>query len=119
MFLSKTNKYAISSIIKSLKNKAMGYDNINTKVVKTSIDVISNPLSHIINLCFSQGVVPEELKISLIVPIYKSGNNHHPTNYRPISLLPVLSKIFERSLYNRIINFLNKKMLFLLNNLVF
>ena len=49
----------------------------------------------------AQGIYPERLKFSLIKPIYKGGDKSSPSNYRPISLLPVLSKIFEKVIYNR------------------
>ena len=55
----------------------------------------------------TQGIFPEKLKFSLIKPIYKSGDKSSPSNYRPISLLPVFSKIFEKVIYQRLIDHLN------------
>ena len=55
----------------------------------------------------AQGNYPERLKFSLIKPIYKSGDKSSPSNYRPISLLPTFSKIFEKVIYNRIFDHLN------------
>ena len=55
----------------------------------------------------AQGIFPERLKFSLIKPIYKSGDKSSPSNYRPISLLPVFSKIFEKVIYQRLFDHLN------------
>ena len=53
---------------------AAGYDNISISVVKSTIDIISIPLTHIINLSISSGVVPRELKIASVIPLFKSGD---------------------------------------------
>ena len=55
-----------------------------------------------------QGIVPDELKIAVVIPIYKDNEKYYASNYRPISVLPVISKIFEKDLHSRITNFLNK-----------
>ena len=65
------------------------------------------PLTHICNLSFQKGVFPTELKIANVVPIYKSGDEMIFTNYRPVSVLPVFSKLLERLMYNRLIGFIN------------
>jgi len=59
----------------------------------------------------AQGIYPERLKFSLIKPIYKSGDKSSPSNYRPISLLPVLSKIFEKVIYNRLFDNLHSNVI--------
>jgi len=59
----------------------------------------------------AQGNYPERLKFSLIKPIYKSGDKSSPSNYRPISLLPVFSKIFEKVIYNRLIDHLHSNVI--------
>ena len=51
---------------------------------------------------------PDELKIARVIPIYKGGNSMMVINYRPVSVLPLLSKIFERLMYNRLIELINK-----------
>jgi len=63
-------------------------------------------LSHICNRMLSTGTFPDRLKYSEIKPMYKKGNKTQITNYRPISLLPVFSKIFEKVLYKRLYNYL-------------
>ena len=86
--------------------KAPGADNIPISIVKRTLDLISDPLLSIINLSLSSGVFPDRLKISKIIPIFKSDNASLAQNYRPISILPAFSKIFERTVYNRIFQFL-------------
>ena len=68
-----------------------------------------SPLVHILNLSLKQGVFPSELKIARVIPIYKlGGDNMQINNYRPVSVLAFISKIVERIMYNRIIEYVNK-----------
>ena len=91
-------------IVKNFKDgKAPGVDDIAISIVKKTVDVISDPLVSIINSSLSSGVFPDKLKISKIIPIHKSDDASLVQNYRPISILPALSKIFERAVYNRIV----------------
>ena len=106
MFLSPTNCFEIRKIINTLKNKNGGVDNINAKSLKNMIDYITEPITHLINLSIEKSVYPKHFKISEIVPIYKSSDKHNPSNYRSISLVSNLSKIYERLLYNRLDNFI-------------
>lgn len=71
------------------------------------------PLLHLCNLSILNGVFPNELKIAKVIPIFKSGNVIDIANYRPVSVLPAFSKLFERIMYNRLIDFINK------NNLLY
>ena len=67
-----------------------------------------NPILFILyNACFKFGVFSSNLKIPKIIPVFKSGDKTHVTNYKPISILSCFSKIFEKAVYNRTINFLN------------
>ena len=70
--------------------------------LKNVIDSIATPLIHIFNLSFAQGVVPSQLKIAKIIPIFKSGDPLSVDNYRPISLLSSFSKILEKIMCNRL-----------------
>ena len=97
----------LKSIAKGFKDgKGPGADNIPISIVKKTLDLISDPLLSIINLSLSSGDFPDRLKISKIIPIFKSDNASLVQNYRPISILPAFSKIFERAVYNRIFQFL-------------
>ena len=84
---------------------AAGYDNISISVVKSTIDIISIPLVHIINLSISSGVVPRELKIASVIPLFKSGDEAVFVNYRPVAVLPLFSKFIEKVIYRRFYNF--------------
>ena len=76
-----------------------GYDGLSNKIIKTIKNEISKPLTLIINQMITSGIFPDDLKIAKIIPLYKKGDIHSITNYRPISLLPTLSKIFERVIF--------------------
>ena len=75
-------------------------------IITQSINSIYSPLTHIVNFSLL-GIVPNKLKIVHVVPILKSSDKALFSNYRPISVLPCFSKILERIIYNRIINYLN------------
>ena len=69
---------------------------------------ISIPLTIIFNLSITAGVVPNELKIAKVIPIYKKENPEVFSNYRPVSVLPCFSKILERLVFNRCIHYIDK-----------
>ena len=75
-------------------------------MLKDCSEEISGPLTHIINLSLSTNTVPSLWKSAKISPIFKSGNPEHVENYRPISILPTLSKIMERTVHDQLYNFL-------------
>ena len=93
--------------LKNLKRKcATGLDNIPTRFLKETAHIISKPLTHVINISLTTGVFPEDLKLARVNPIYKSGSKHSFDNYRPISVLPALSKIFEKCVYHQLMTHL-------------
>ena len=63
---------------------------------------------HVSNLSITQGVFPHELKVAKVIPLFKSNDPMVFSNYRPVSVLPLFSKIFERLMYNRLLSFVNK-----------
>ena len=73
-----------------------------------SLNLIYALSTYIISLSLNSGVVLQEIKITRVIQLFKSGDNSVLTNYRPVSVLPVFSKFLERIVYNRLINFLNK-----------
>ena len=78
-------------------------------VIKDIIDLIRSAINiYITNLSLSSGTVRDQMKIARVVPLFKTGDLSLFTNYRPVSILPALSKILERIVYNRLINFWNK-----------
>ena len=74
-------------------------------LIKETIASIGSPLTRIFNLSFTSGMVPVELKISRVVPLFKAGHQSIFSDYRPISALPAFSKILEKPLYNRLIDY--------------
>jgi len=109
MALYETDPSEIIHIAQQLKTStSKGHDGILPYVIKQTIDVIATPLSIIFNLSLKNGIFPDELKIARVVPIYKSDSKTVISNYRPISILPFISKILERLMYDRVQSFLNK-----------
>ena len=99
MFLKPTNPEEVSKIISGLRNnKAPGFDGITTEVLKMSEEILSPVLSELINRSFEHGIFPDCLKIAKVTPIPKTGNDREINNFRPISILPVVSKVFERAM---------------------
>ena len=98
----------IKIIHKFNQNKSAGHDNIGNYIVKRIAKEISIPLTIICNLSLREGVVPDELKIAKVIPIYKKENPECFSNYRPVSVLPCFSKILERLVFNRCMNYIDK-----------
>ena len=112
-FLTPTSYEEVFNLINSLdKKKSTGNDNLPAKLIIIAADHIARPLSYIFNLSFSQGKFPDSLKIARVIPLYKKGSKDNPGNYRPISILPILSKILEKIVNNRLTTFFEKFNLF-------
>ena len=95
--------------IKSLKSKnSHGYEEIPNKIIKLSAPFIISPLTYICNEILKTGVFPDRFKYAIFRPIFKKGDKHETSNYRPISLLTSLSKIIEKLIYNRLLLHLDK-----------
>ncbi len=109
LFLSPTDDEEIADICSKIKSgTSSGHDEIKPDIVKAAVDLIKKPLCHVFNLSISSGIVPDELKVARVVPIFKSGDPTMCNNYRPISVLSVFSKIFETIIHKRLYGFLNK-----------
>ena len=92
-----TDSDTIILIIKHLKNtSSCGSDNISLRFIKESLPVIIPYLTCIINTSIATGNFPESWKHAIVVPIFKTGDAMEPKNYRPISLLPIISKVLEK-----------------------
>jgi hypothetical protein len=102
-FFEPTTKTEISEIIDGLnKDAASGHDGISIKLIKSLGDKFFSYLSREINASFDKGIFPNSLKIARVIPVYKNGDPNHCKNYRPISILSVLSKVYETVLKNRL-----------------
>lgn len=99
----------IRVVLRDIKNRnGAGIDDIPLSLFLNLDDRTLNVLAQAINKNFSTGNFPECLKTSIVVPLHKSGTHDNPANFRPISLLPTLSKIIEKIVKKRMLQFLNK-----------
>uniref|UniRef100_A0A8C7YP82 Reverse transcriptase domain-containing protein n=1 Tax=Oryzias sinensis TaxID=183150 RepID=A0A8C7YP82_9TELE len=109
MFLSCVTEKEILDLVKNMSNKhSTDVNDIDMDLLKKVIEGILKPLVFICNLSFQSGSFPNSMKIAKVIPLYKTGNKHHFTNYRPISLLPQLSKILEKLFECRLDAFMEK-----------
>ena len=88
--------------------KSAGADNLSPKLLKECKYIFAKLFTHIINLSFTNAVVPDELKTAKVIPLYKKNEKYKPENYRPRSLLSNLNKIMEKIFHKRLIIFLEK-----------
>ena len=99
----------VKSFLKKVKRtKATGLDDLPAGMLKDCADYIAVPLRYIVNLSLNTGTVPSAWKEAKIVPIYKSGTSSSVENYRPISVLPILSKLLEKAVHTQLSNFLER-----------
>ena len=89
-------------------NKASGLYSFPLRIMKCAKSIISGPLAKLMNWSIETGIYPSKLKYAKIIPVYKSGEEDNPTNYRPISLLSNINRIFEKLMYNRLKTFIDK-----------
>lgn len=107
-FLFPTTPDEITAIIKDIKVTSAGLDHIYPSTIKLIPYDIGTPLSHVINLMFSTGVFPQQLKKARVIPVSKKGNRECAANYRPIAILPFFSKVVEKCFVNRLMKYLSK-----------
>ena len=108
-YFHKICSYELEQSIKNLKNKKENIYNISVKILKQTAWIIANKLSELLNTCVSQGTYPSVFKIGKIIPIYKKrGDKSDCSSYRPITLLPIFNKIFEKIIHVRIVNFVTE-----------
>ena len=113
IFLKPVNdEEIISSISKLVTSKACGPNSIPTHILKTNLESLVSPIKYIINLSFSEGCFPQLLKLADVCPIFKKKDKNKCENYRPISLLSNLSKIFERAMHTRTYEFFESHSIF-------
>ena len=98
----------ISKILLDLKNTACGWDEMSASFLRLSSQFITQPLAFICNQSLTEGVFPEQLKLANVIPLYKADDPMLFNHYRPVSLLCVLSKVFEKVMYSRLLDFLEK-----------
>lgn len=105
IFINETNPEEIKLIINNLKNSSPGHDDIDIRILKNISAEITQPLTYLFNLSLNQGIFPDPLKVARVTPIYKADDPYIMSNYRPISVLPVFSKILEKLMLKRLSHF--------------
>ena len=114
IFLEAVTEKEVEFEISQLNGKkSSGYDEIPPKLVKNISKHIVKPLTYIYNQSLLTGVIPNDLKIALVTPVFKANHKEKFNNYRPISVLSCFSKILEKIMYKRVIKYLDK------NNILF
>ena len=88
-------------------NKATGLDNVSARLLKETPSEVIYYLTFIINLSITTGIFPNEWKYARVSPIFKDEDKTDPNNYRPISVLPIVSKLIERVVFNQLYTYLN------------
>ena len=106
LFLDPVTILEVSNCLAKLKSSsAAGHDDLKPDIMQSVSELISCPLAHIMNTIFQSCSIPSDFKFAVVTPIHKGGDTAVFHNYRPISVLPVFSKVFERILHNRLYNF--------------
>ena len=109
IYLQLTTTEEIIKLITEIEmKKATGPDKISAYIVKVTCEIIAPIISELFNKCIHDGTFPNLLKIAEIIPLHKGDTKTDSTNYRPISLLPIYGKLFEKVIANRMIKFFDK-----------
>ncbi len=109
MFIRGVDEKEILDIVNNCKNKySTDCNDIDMSLIKSIIEHVVKPFTHICNQSFLTGIFPSNMKTAKVIPIFKNGDRHCFSNYRPISLLSQFSKILEKIFVRRIDNFIDK-----------
>ena len=108
MFVTPCSSFDVEKVILSMANKRCGLDNIPIKIYKFFVEKLSGVIAYVFNLSIEQGIFPDRFKRAKVTPIHKSGSPFSVKNYRPISILPVLSKVFEKLMYIKLYTYLER-----------
>ena len=90
------------------KSKATGLDKISGRLLWEYADLISSPICNIFNQSISQGVFPDDWKSARVAPLFKQGDRDDLNKYRPISVISVVAKVFERIIYDQVYAYLEE-----------
>ena len=103
-----TTQQVIESIRGLNSTKATGLDGLGPRILKMAAGVLAHSIISLINKNIDSSCFPSQLKVAKLFPIHKSGPKSDPSNYRPISILPTISKHFERHIYKYLLGFFFK-----------
>ena len=107
MVFSQVTEQDVLHIVMNLKETGAGFDRISAKILKLILPVIISQLKHLLNLCIASAIFPSSLKVAVITPVFKGGSKTSFSSYRPISVLPTISKILEMIMYRQLLTFVN------------
>ena len=103
-----TDLLEVERIVYNMKETAPGHDSLPCFIFKDNFNILGAVLVHLFTLSMNNGVVPRDMLVGKVTTIFKSGDPMQMSNYRPISILPVLSKVLEKLIYSRVMNHLQK-----------
>ena len=83
------------------KKKTTGLDSISSKLLKISAPVICTSIAEVFNCSISSGIFPDDWKLAHVTPVFKSGDYFDVNNYRLISIIPVIAKVFEKIIFDK------------------
>ena len=111
--LRTVSEKCVRKVILSLKNKnSSGIDFISPKILKSTVDVITTPLTHVINSSIAEGIFPESWKIAKVIPVFKNkGSKEDKTMYRPVSNLKSVSKVIEMIVNHQVLQYFERNKL--------
>ena len=80
-------------------NKAIGLDKVSARLLKDAAEVVAPSITSLFNISIQTGTYPSTWKLAKVTPLFKKGSRQDPSNYRPISVLPTISKVLEKALH--------------------
>ena len=101
-------RFVLDQLLSLKVGKSTGLDGISVRFLRDGAEVIAAPLCHVINMSLTSGVVPAGMKDARVTPLFKKGSRLDCGNYRPVSILNVLSKILERAVHGQLVSYLTR-----------
>ena len=111
--LTKVKPQQVADIISNVSDKTTGRDGLSAKTLKLIAPSFIHPLCRLLNLSIATNTFPDKWKVGQVKPLHKGGQYRERNNYRPISVLPILSKIIEKHVANSLLKYLQE------NNLLY
>ena len=104
-----SRQFVLDQLVGLKLGKSTGLDGIAVRFLRDGAGLLAGPLCHIVNLSITSEVVPSKMKEARVTPLFKKGSRLDCGNYRPVSILNVLSKILERSVHGQLVGYLTKR----------
>ena len=104
-FVPVTVEAVLDSLNSLVVSKATGPDGLPARILKLAAPMIAGSLSTLFSVCLTEGVFPDDWKLANVHPVFKSGDSRLLTNYRPISVLSILAKVFESLVHKQVYSY--------------